>query len=238
MNSPPSFLTDSKQIQLPEYPKLVVFTCSYQLEHYSDNLFDGFKIAFPEQLQQAVPKRRAEHLAGRYVAKQALSTVGINTSISIGEDRAPIWPDNITGSITHTTKDAYTALGKTGDFLYVGIDLEEWLSPTTAQDIQQIIATESEMIWIKRSPLTEQIQLLTLIFSAKESLFKALYPEVREHFDFHDARVLEITEKSVNGVGEFYIELIKTLSPNLLDQMVFKGNYYKQTKQVLTVIAR
>ena len=34
--------------------------------------------------------------------------------------------------------------------------------------------------------------LLTLVFSAKESLFKCLYPRVGRYFDFQEARVVEV----------------------------------------------
>jgi enterobactin synthetase component D len=50
---------------------------------------------------------------------------------------------------------------------------------------------------------------LTLVFSAKESLFKALYPRVGRYFDFLDARWLTMTEQTLT------FELKSALTPEL-----------------------
>ncbi|HDX8597363.1 TPA: 4'-phosphopantetheinyl transferase superfamily protein, partial [Aeromonas dhakensis] len=52
-------------------------------------------------------------------------------------------------------------------------------------------------------------EALTLIFSAKESLFKALYPRVGRYFDFLDARWLTMTEQTLT------LELVGGLTPTL-----------------------
>ncbi|MGL6523541.1 4'-phosphopantetheinyl transferase superfamily protein, partial [Aeromonas dhakensis] len=52
-------------------------------------------------------------------------------------------------------------------------------------------------------------EALTLIFSAKESLFKALYPRVGRYFDFLDARWLAMTEQTLT------LELVDSLTPTL-----------------------
>ena len=53
-------------------------------------------------------------------------------------------------------------------------------------------------------------ELLTLTFSAKESLFKALYPQVRCYFDFLDARMVAVDMQRQT----FVLALLKTLTPN------------------------
>ncbi|SUI55146.1 Uncharacterised protein [Serratia marcescens] len=53
-------------------------------------------------------------------------------------------------------------------------------------------------------------ELLTLTFSAKESLFKALYPQVRCYFDFLDARMVAVDTQRQT----FVLALLKTLTPN------------------------
>src|ERR1700720_856307 len=54
-------------------------------------------------LGRAIPKRAREFAAGRLCARPALAELGIlDVAIEVGDDRQPIWPDSMVGSITHT----------------------------------------------------------------------------------------------------------------------------------------
>src|SRR5271170_2846494 len=54
-------------------------------------------------LGRAVPKRVQEFTAGRLCARRALAEFGIvDFPIKVADDRRPIWPDSMVGSITHT----------------------------------------------------------------------------------------------------------------------------------------
>ncbi|WP_367875399.1 hypothetical protein [Serratia fonticola] len=51
--------------------------------------------------------RRAESLAGRYVASQALSKINKeNVVVGINPDRGPTWPHSIVGSISQSNSSA------------------------------------------------------------------------------------------------------------------------------------
>ena len=64
-------------------------------------------------------------------------------------------------------------------------------------------------------------ELLTLTFSAKESLFKALYPQVRCYFDFLDARMVAVDMQRQT----FVLALLKTLTPNCPAGRRFNGRF-------------
>ena len=50
-----------------------------------------------------VEKRRLEFTHGRYCAHQAMQLLGMSVvAIPKGTDRAPVWPDGIIGSISHS----------------------------------------------------------------------------------------------------------------------------------------
>ena len=52
---------------------------------------------------RAVPRRRVEFATGRLCARRAMAALGhARVSIPRAQDRVPIWPDGIVGSITHT----------------------------------------------------------------------------------------------------------------------------------------
>ena len=151
-------------------------------------------VAWPERLAQAVPKRRREYLAGRLAARAAFHDAGLQglQDLATGEDRVPIWPAGWHGSISHSGElavawaaPAHGAVACAG----VGIDVEHWLSAERCERLQQRIAPELGRLDFSHLPGTSA---LTLAFSAKESLFKALFPQVRRYLGFDAAEVLEV----------------------------------------------
>lgn len=75
-------------------------------------------------------------------------------------------------------------------------------------------------------------ELLTLTFSAKESLFKALYPQVRCYFDFLDARMVAVDTQRQT----FVLALLKTLTPNCPAGRRFSGRFWRKGDDVTTFI--
>ncbi|HEY3590530.1 MAG TPA: enterobactin synthase subunit EntD [Buttiauxella sp.] len=155
---------------------------------------DLFWLPHHNRLSHAVNKRKAEHLAGRIAANQALKFHGIMDYIpGIGLHREPCWPPGFTGSITHSGNVALATvitdnpLQRTG----LGIDFEEIITPQVAEDIYGgiIDCAEKELIGTSSFPFN---YALTLVFSAKESLFKALFRHVGRYFDFSAVSITEI----------------------------------------------
>ena len=65
---------------------------------------------------------------------------------------------------------------------------------------------------------------LTLVYSAKEALFKCLHPICREFFDFDDARVIEVS-RSPNDAGTVRLELGRDLGDSLRSGDHFEGHF-------------
>lgn len=211
----------------------VCFRCEFSINHYEDRFAKTLLgEALPESLNHAVDKRKAEFVAGRYAAKIALELLNSDVSkVSIGKDRLPIWPPFYTGSISHTRDIAICVVSKTDHIKSIGIDIENCLESNIAGDIINLVLTETEFKLVgnrtRPNPVT-----LTLIFSAKESLFKALYLEVGLYFGFDAARVLSIDFDK----RKFYIELIKDLTPSLMCGRLFEGLFQLDEQRVLTAI--
>lgn len=219
----------------------VGFECEYNLYDYNDELFNTLQISFPKTLLCAVPKRKAEFLAGRFVVKQAINMLDIEPlEISIGLHRAPQWPNGIVGSISHSGNKAFCFLSQFSS--RVGIDYEEFISNKIAEEIKySIISVEEEQLCSSSEYSFNQI--LTMIFSAKESLFKALYPSVKRYFDFLDVRVLTISnsvpieQKKYHGkYSSVTLQLQTDLSSELCDGLSFKLYYQWRENGVLTFI--
>lgn len=136
----------------------------------------------PLAVQKAVPKRQAEFAAGRRAARAALAGLGHQTrAIPAGEDRAPIWPDTVVGAITHDAGLAAALVANTQDCTAIGLDMAE-AAPFPVHLRDRILITQSERAL---GDLDARA-----VFSAKEALFKALYPSVRQFFGFEAAEVM------------------------------------------------
>ena len=150
-------------------------------------------VELPARLHGAVTRRQIDFLAGRHCARQALQTAGFldPAPIAIGEHGEPQWPTGFIGSITHCHGWAMAAVSRAARISCVGIDMEELMSVEVARSIASQIATPTETAYLEQQPAPFEATL-TLLFSAKESLFKALYPSIRRYFDFLDVQVVAL----------------------------------------------
>lgn len=97
----------------------------FDVDTYCIKDFSNYGITLPEQLGNAVVKRQAEYLAGRLYAQAVLRTYSMERfQIVNGEDRAPIWPKNITASISHIKGIAVSIATNDPQVKGVGIDIE------------------------------------------------------------------------------------------------------------------
>jgi 4'-phosphopantetheinyl transferase EntD len=136
----------------------------------------------------AVDERRIDYLAGRSCARVALAKIGINDFVlRAGTDRCPMWPAGVVGSITHTGTTAAgfcgVAVASTADVISLGIDAES--SRPLADDLVPLVLTPRERDRVLGSR-AEARRIAAVYFSAKESVYKALFPLVRQIIDFQD----------------------------------------------------
>jgi len=221
---------EQKLIKHFDFEKLVLKYTIYNIDSYSPSLFDFFNIVAPDELNRSVKKRQAEYLAGRYTSRLGLRALNVTDDFIVkSRNRAPIWPKNIVGSISHTSTKALAAIGLKGDFQYVGVDIESIITKSDYINILDLILVKTEHKWLTRN----KELWLTIIFSAKESLFKALYPLVNIYFDFVDAEMIDIDVEE----GTFTLKLLKSLDDRFRSGAAFKGKYTQLDGSVVTLIA-
>ena len=84
---------------------------------------------FPEeeaQITGAIEKRRREFTTGRGLARGLLPAFGIEGAVLVnGEDRAPIWPDGVVASISHTFGYCGVVVASSRDYRALGLDVEQ-----------------------------------------------------------------------------------------------------------------
>jgi 4'-phosphopantetheinyl transferase EntD len=143
---------------------------------------------------RAVEKRRQDFQNGRLAAGRCLLELGEpRTPIRSGSDRAPVWPPGILGSITHSGGMALAAAARRSDWSAIGLDLEH-LSGVRRLAIADRIADPTERAWIGTSR-----RRLMAVFSAKEAIFKALYPAHQAWFGF-EAVTLRRTDSGFDAI--------------------------------------
>lgn len=86
------------------------------------------------------------------------------------------------------------AVAATTDFAVLGIDVERIMQPERARRLHERIATDDEMALLSDMPIGRRV---TLLFSAKEALYKALYPKVRRFMGFDAARLKQYHEQTL-----------------------------------------
>ena len=98
------------------------------------------------------------------------TTLGLpDAVIGVGADGAPAWPQGIAGSITHTKGYAATLVGQ--GFHAIGLDAER-IGGVTANLFPRLF-TERERAALAGLEGAARGLAATLLFSAKESFFKA-----------------------------------------------------------------
>ena len=187
----------------------------------------------PASIQRSVAKRQAEFLAGRLCARSALQQLeGLDFIPAIGEDRAPVWPSHISGSITHSTGHAAAIVAHKAQWRGLGMDLENLLPLERAERLAGEILTPDELQRMAAGPREQIAQWVTLTFSAKESLFKALYPIVQKRFYFEHAEVLEWSE-----AGSLRLRLLTDLSSEWCYGKELEGQFAMDDGQLLSLVA-
>lgn len=144
----------------------------------------AFRIALPDDLRPAVAKRRREFLAGRLAAAQALRRLG--TVEHLGRnDRAPVWPPGVAGSISHDDRRAVAVVSR--QYRQLGVDCEQPIPETEAPALARQILAPGDAA--ARPAGLGFAAFLTLVFSAKEAFYKAVAAEVGRMLEFHEVTV-------------------------------------------------
>lgn len=143
-------------------------------------------IELPVAMKSTGEKRRRDFLDGRYCAHRALRSAGYQgaTELAQDQDRLPRWPDGWTGSISHCVNTAIAVAGNTSTITAIGVDVEAWMAADVAQNVGDQIAHPDELACLGRMKTEDA---LTVVFSAKEALYKALYPITRRFRNFDAA---------------------------------------------------
>lgn len=192
-------------------------------------------IAVPESIARAAPRRQQQFITGRVCAQLAIRSLlggSAAPSIGIGGGGAPAWPAGVVGSISHTSTLACAAVARAADARSLGLDIEDRVAVETATNIADQVTLAGELDALAPMiPDRDVGWILTTVFSAKECLFKCLYPHVGRYFDFRDARVT-----AIDPGGTFSVRLVESLSAEFAAGYTLNGRFELDDETVTTAL--
>ncbi|MCY2977446.1 MAG: 4'-phosphopantetheinyl transferase superfamily protein [Planctomycetota bacterium] len=190
------------------------------------------KPIWPEEsvfIKGAVEKRAKEFATGRFCARSALSRLGLPPGpIPVGPNREPQWPVGIAGSITHCKGYCSAAVARIGGIVSIGIDAE--IDEPIPADVLSLISNPSEIAAINE--LSAGTHWDKLLFSAKESVFKALFPLTAQWLDFKDVCIV-FAPRDGSFLATLPIEATRTSS---LKTPFIRGRYLLDCGLIVTSV--
>lgn len=147
------------------------------------------KATIPSELvlQGVGAKRQREFAAGRFAARRAIGACG-HTPVypARGDDRQPLWPQGMVGSISHTDHYALAAATAASTAASLGIDLEQIreLRP----GLPEKVLTSGELNLLRSAGRCTDAGVLKL-FAFKESVYKAMYPVFGRYIGFREVEI-------------------------------------------------
>jgi 4'-phosphopantetheinyl transferase EntD len=176
-----------------------------------------------KRLQEFKQARHCAHLA---VNKLGLMAIPI-PRISTGE---PLWPNGVCGSITHCPGYTTAVVALRSTYVSLGVDAEE--NRKLESDVLDLVLLPEESKALGRVNVEDRGARGCLLFCAKESVYKALFPLTREWLEFGDVAIEIDPEHAC-----FHATLRTPRTVGLTSLSRLSGRYLIANKVVLAFVA-
>ncbi|MDQ4102366.1 MAG: 4'-phosphopantetheinyl transferase superfamily protein [Actinomycetota bacterium] len=191
-----------------------------------------------EMITRAVDKRRREFRTVRHCARLALRQLGLPpVPVLRGEHGEPQWPPGIVGSMTHCAGYRAAAVARKSNLCSLGIDAEPH-QPLPA-GVLDAIARDDERDHLVQLGATDIATCWDrLLFCAKEAVYKAWFPLMRDWLGFEDAAVTINPDATDPAEGIFTARLL-VAGPIIAGERVtqLNGRWLRRDQLVITTIA-
>ncbi|GAA2511692.1 4'-phosphopantetheinyl transferase family protein [Pilimelia columellifera] len=193
---------------------------------------------FPQEavwVAKAVPKRVDEFAAARACARAALRQFGVEPGpIPRGERGEPCWPDEFVGAITHCDGYRAAAVARRSEVVSVGIDAEP--HGPLPDGVLGLVSSAGERDHLSAMAAAQPAPAWDrLLFSAKESVYKAWFPVARRWLGFEEAEVV-FTPSADPLAGAFTARLSPPARFEGVDLGRLSGRYAVGSGLVVTAI--
>lgn len=179
---------------------------------------------------RALPGRRREFTTTRQCARTALAQLGFSPApILRGPRGEPQWPAGVVGSITHCAGYRAAVVARRTALHSLGIDAEPHAG--LPPGVWKIVSLPAERAMLHElAAVAPQRYWDRIVFSVKESVYKAWYPMVNQWLDFHD---VEVTLHP--GSGSFSASILRSAPvPAAPTGSVVEGRFQISDGRVVT----
>ncbi|MEY9890426.1 4'-phosphopantetheinyl transferase EntD [Catenulispora sp. MAP12-49] len=184
---------------------------------------------------RAVDKRRLEYTTTRHLARIALARLGLPpVAIGTGGNREPLWPAGIVGSMTHCRGYRAVAVARSGAGpagLVTGLGIDAEPHGPLPEGVFDTIARPDERPALEALAAERpRVRWDRLVFSAKESVYKAWFPVARRWLGFGEASVGFVPDEELSGT--FTARILQSGAP--ITEM--SGRWTIESGLVLTAV--
>jgi len=187
-------------------------------------------------VHRAVEKRRREFRAGRACARAALGALGLPpVALPVGPEREPVWPAGVVGSISHAGGLCVAAVARRASFAGLGVDVET--SEAVRRPLWRRIARHEELAWLEEAPARlggSPERWASFVFSAKESLYKAVRALVPLRLGFLDACLEAPHEAGAGAPARFRVRAAGAAAPWAALAARIEGRFVFLERHVVT----
>lgn len=161
----------------PVYVSLAAIFSGLSVSFYSCTEVQSMNVLYTEEKALVMKQgfsRLTDFCKGRYCAHQALEKIGYHAfPILRDEYGAPIWPEGITGSISHSGDAAAAVVVRKTNIQGIGLDLQKREIFPSA--VLSVLFHDDEVASFLNIPSDLADLYAYAIFSAKESAIKCFY---------------------------------------------------------------
>ncbi|MFB7172621.1 4'-phosphopantetheinyl transferase [Streptomyces sp. NPDC056254] len=133
--------------------------------------------------------RRRTFATGRLCARRALDRLGVPAGpLPVGGSGEPLWPAGVAGAITHCDGYRAAAAARSTDLTGIGIDAEPHVP--LPPGVLEAVALPHERVRLRTLARSRPgLHWDTVLFSAKESVYKTWFPLTGRWLDFTQAEL-------------------------------------------------
>ena len=184
----------------------------------------------------AADRRRREFLCGRACAHAALAALGRDEGpIGVGARRQPLWPPGVVGSISHAGERVAAVVADASEAWGLGLDVER-VDPPLGADVEALVLSPAERR-AAAGPGPSGRHRSKFAFSAKESVYKCLFPRTGWRLGFEDATVELDLEDGTSGAGTFRAVVAPRFRSPELDARSLEGRFVVADGYLFTGLA-
>ncbi len=141
-------------------------------------------------VRESGPRRMASFSRGRQAAREAMQDLGAPAQqVLAGALREPSWPGGLIGSLTHCRHYAAALVAYPADLPVLGVDAEPD-QPLRPGGLDLVTSAAEQLHAVPlREGVGDGVHIDRLVFSAKESVYKAWFPLTRRRIEFRDVEL-------------------------------------------------